>query len=285
MKRIIGLLLTLFLISSCSSSNQIQIEKHPLPNTPTITNTTYPTSTTVPATVTPLPSPTPILFDQVCIPLKDFTLADIIANITQPFKTPRIGFDKVGHPGVDIAFYRYKNYIGIEGVPVVAAVDGKVASVLSNKYPYGNAIIIETPIESISQKLLSSLQPPVLVPTVVPDSSLNCPTVQSDTNLTLDPTKRSIYVLYAHLKESPTLKIGDHVSCGQEIGEVGNTGDSSNPHLHFETRIGPSGAVFLVMRHYDNHATIEEMHNYCVWRVSNEFEVFDPMKLLNLNNK
>ena len=47
---------------------------------------------------------------------------------------------------------------------------------------------------------------------------------------------------YAHLAEEPDLNIGKSVSAGEKIGEIGNTGRSTGPHLHFEVRIySPSG--------------------------------------------
>jgi murein DD-endopeptidase MepM/ murein hydrolase activator NlpD len=43
------------------------------------------------------------------------------------------------------------------------------------------------------------------------------------------------WVIYAHLSKA-LVKAGDKVTKGQHIGESGNTGNSSGPHLHFEMR-------------------------------------------------
>jgi hypothetical protein len=49
------------------------------------------------------------------------------------------------------------------------------------------------------------------------------------------------YALYAHLQPgSIRVRQGDHVSRGQTLGLVGNTGNSDAPHLHFHVMDGPS---------------------------------------------
>lgn len=46
---------------------------------------------------------------------------------------------------------------------------------------------------------------------------------------------KDIITLYAHCKKI-FVKNGDEIAQGQDIAEVGNTGNSTGPHLHFEIR-------------------------------------------------
>ncbi|TGL64930.1 peptidoglycan DD-metalloendopeptidase family protein [Leptospira jelokensis] len=56
--------------------------------------------------------------------------------------------------------------------------------------------------------------------------------------LTILSHKNNIYTYYAHQNERQ-VKEGDTVRSGDIIGQVGNTGKSTGPHLHFEVRKGP----------------------------------------------
>ena len=50
-----------------------------------------------------------------------------------------------------------------------------------------------------------------------------------------------LYSFYAHLqKGSIEVKVGNRVQAGGELGLLGNTGNSSAPHLHFHITNGPS---------------------------------------------
>ncbi len=43
-----------------------------------------------------------------------------------------------------------------------------------------------------------------------------------------------VFAVYAHLRQgSVSVAVGDDVEGGQQIGEVGNSGNTSEPHLHF----------------------------------------------------
>lgn len=47
-----------------------------------------------------------------------------------------------------------------------------------------------------------------------------------------------IQTVSMHMVARPPVRVGQRVATGQMIGRVGSTGDSSGPHLHFETHMG-----------------------------------------------
>ena len=50
----------------------------------------------------------------------------------------------------------------------------------------------------------------------------------------------SEYSVMMHLQQgSVTVKTGERVTAGQAIGRLGNSGDSSGPHLHYQLQAGP----------------------------------------------
>ena len=226
------------------------------------TFTVQPTFTNEQADTPIPPTETPILQTKVCSPLEGETLSELTEIITQPFKPPRAGQDVENddHHGVDFSFYRRNDLLSIDGLPILSVLDGEVVTIINDKFPYGNAIIIETPMDSISSILLDQLNLPSIQPTVVPDPKFNW--APGEFPFQLSETSRSLYICYAHLKYPADINIGDKITCGQQIGQVGNTGDSSNPHLHFETRIGPSGARFESMAYYTPQSTQSERYNY-----------------------
>jgi len=47
-----------------------------------------------------------------------------------------------------------------------------------------------------------------------------------------------VATLYCHLEQEPAVSEGDTLATGDLIGYVGSTGNSSEPHLHFEVQTG-----------------------------------------------
>ena len=243
--------------------------------TPTLTASPQPPT----ATLTPSPEPSPLPELTVCSPLDGVSLVDLPATIFNPFAPPRLGSDDP-HQGIDFADIDPVYQIALEGRPVQAIVDGVVAGIVVDRFPYGNAILIETPLDHLSPKWLAALQIPTPAPPREGHASLTCPSSNFPLESLSGP--RSIYLLYAHLKDPVNLKVGDSVACGNPVGAIGNSGNSLNPHVHIELRIGPSEMQFESIAHYDSRASTEEMANYCLWRVSEVFQLLNPINLLFL---
>ncbi len=121
-------------------------------------------------------------------------------NVNWPSSDYRYGDlfpDKdIVHTGIDIAADR--------GTPVIAAAAGKVTwageglykGLNSDDDPYGLAVAIRH------------------------DFGYN---------------QREVYTIYAHM-DRVDVEVGQHVEISEQVGIVGNTGQTTGPHLHFEVR-------------------------------------------------
>lgn len=268
-------LLLIVILSGCRPAG---VTSTVLPATVTATaaptQTTQPSPTPSPTLIPPSPTPTEEPF-AVCSPLEEETFDSLPLILVNPLVEPYAWGTDFGHPGLDFAYYQRDDRESIEGIEIYAIMAGHVALILDDLYPYGYAIVIETPLASLPEDLQASLladyQP-------VPEDleyQYNCPNVPTPT-LT---GEYSLYHLYAHQQVRPEFELGEEIACGQLLGNVGNSGWSSNPHLHLETRIGPSGLEITTMAHYETTATEEQLSNYCLWRSSGYYQIVDPFTL------
>ncbi len=276
MKRLI-LLFFVLILSACrpvaATSTAI-----PATETPTPSSTPEPTATPTATEVPPSPTPTTEPFI-ICSPLEDETFNSLPLILTKGIELPAHFGQDFGHPGLDFAYFQRDDRASIQGIEIYAILSGTVALTLEDNYPYGYTVMIETPLKSLPEDMQAALMEGYLA---VPDDveyQYNCPNVPTPT-LT---GEYSLYHLYAHMEAPPNFERGDTVTCGQLLGTVGTTGWSSNPHLHLETRLGPSGLDIPTMGHYEVTATEEQMSNYCLWRSSGYYQVVDPFVIFNGN--
>jgi len=124
--------------------------------------------------------------------------------------------------------HKVRDYVGY-GAKVLAVADGTVVSAL----------------DTLDD------QPPGTLPN---PSDITLETV--DGNHVILDIGHGRYAFYAHLKKgSVTVHVGEHVKRGMVIGRLGNSGNTSAPHLHFHIMAGPSalGSAGLpyVIDHFD----------------------------------
>jgi len=278
------LFLVLLLLLGCSP-----MQNNPAPSTSTPTNvissptTTLPTSTATatqaPSAAPENPTPTQVIYE-VCVPLELETFDSLKLILSKPLDIPAFGAD-TGHHGVDFAYFQRDDRESIQGIEIYAILPGNVITTLEDNIPYGYTLLIETPLSDLPQTLQDVLMDGYLPVPDDPHYRLYCPDVTPPV-LTGD---LSIYHLYAHMEVKPEFEPGEPISCGQRIGTVGNTGYSSNPHLHLETRLGPSGAEISNMAHYESSYTLDQLSTYCLWRMSGYFQLFDPFILFDADNR
>ena len=159
----------------------------------------------------------------VCSPLEGFVIAELPDLIYNPYAPPRLGSDDP-HQGVDFADIDPIYALALEGRPVQGDLSGQVITIIDNRFPYGYAILVETPLKQVPSEWLESLQIPTPAPTQESHSSLTCPPIENPP--TWDFSKRSLYLMYAHLDEPFTLQKGERVNCGQILNVIGNSGNS-----------------------------------------------------------
>jgi murein DD-endopeptidase MepM/ murein hydrolase activator NlpD len=228
--------LTIELAESAEATRIVSTASHKIEKTPTLE-------------INPVPF-------QVCSPLEQVQIGDLSKIISAPYQPPPMG-DDTRHQGVDFCYHRWNGTGPIHGVIVQAVISGRVAASLKDTFPYGNLVIIETPIESIPQELTETLKlPPGL----------------------------SLYVLYAHLDGPAWVKLGQEVTLCQHVGLVGKSGNAAVPHLHLEIRTGTAGTIFTGLSRFTEHATSLEKENYLLWRTSGIFLHFDPMWLFEFSD-
>jgi Peptidase family M23 len=133
-------------------------------------------------------------------------------NGSERFAVDWIRYDPSAKPLSTVKGDRSKNESHLAfGQPIIAVADGMVVSVTSDKPD----------------------SPPGTFPQDVPFDQLTG-------NMVVLDIGHGIFAAYAHMKmDSATVRTGEKVKKGQEIGQVGNSGNSSEPHLHFQLQRGP----------------------------------------------
>ncbi len=233
------------------------------PPSPTLPLTLVPTQTAgLAPTATRAPSETPIPISPICSPLEgnDLAILPQIIGGNSYIPPPSPSQWDGGHHGVDFAYYHGGSTGGnIDGTPIQSSLNGYVAA-MGYAEIYGNYLIIETP----------AMQLPADLVALYPIGE-----------------EQSLYLLYAHMRDFSFFVMSEPVDCGQVIGYVGMSGGPEHivqAHLHFETRVGPSGIRLEPMNYYTTAASEEDKAEYELWRKNETFQLYDPMILFNYAN-
>lgn len=135
------------------------------------------------------------------------------------FDLIQLGTNSSSHSGDGTGFSDYYAY----GQPVLAAASGRVKVVVDNIAE--NPEVLQRPGES-KEAYGQRLQ------------QMQAEHLEKGTaagNYVLIEHGEDVYSLYAHLRPaSITVKAGDLVTAGQVIGSLGSSGNSTEPHLHFQ---------------------------------------------------
>ncbi len=218
-----------------------------VPPFPTFVSPTHePTATLTPTVVVSSLEYAP---EALCSPIEGIEMYELQSIISQEYNVPN-QFSDSGHHGVDFGSYNFREQY-LFGIYIKAMLAGKVAGVVNNRFPLGNAIILETTYEELPESLREIID--------------------------IEPGQ-SLYHLYGHLMDDPDIVIGTRFNCGDPINRLGAS-QTAEAHLHLETRVGRSGLVTDSMAFYDTSATEEEQEEYLWWRTSGDLVPFDPMDI------
>jgi murein DD-endopeptidase MepM/ murein hydrolase activator NlpD len=145
------------------------------------------------------------------------------------------------HYGIDISL---KNPLVAKGLDVAALYDGKVVSVIKGRKE-GNV--------DINSKNAGNL---VVIEHKLPDGS-------------------KFYSLYAHL-DKVNVKVGQEVKAGEKIGTLGNTGRSTNPHLHLGIYVEDAKMLEKILKNLPKE--LQSKGSYAVDKYGRYF--IDPVKFI-----
>jgi murein DD-endopeptidase MepM/ murein hydrolase activator NlpD len=131
----------------------------------------------------------------------------------------QLGTGSSSHSGDGTHFGDFYAY----GQPVMAAADGRVKAVVDNISENPKALRQPAETGEAYGHRLQEMQAELLEKGTVAG------------NYVLIENGDNVYSLYAHLRPtSITVKAGDKVTSGQIIGSLGSSGNSTEPHLHFQ---------------------------------------------------
>jgi hypothetical protein len=123
------------------------------------------------------------------------------------------------------------------GPPLVR--DGDVATVEGDADDNESYLAFGAPVIAVADATVVAVvsdQPEAPPLTILPGLRLD----QVTGNYVILDLGNSVYALYAHMKtDSAQVSVGDRVSKGEQIGELGNSGNTSEAHLHFQLMQSP----------------------------------------------
>ena len=140
-------------------------------------------------------------------------------------------------------------------------------NVVTNYADYGADILAVANATVVSVQNDLPDQPPGQLPN--PDSFKTVEEVDgNEVTLSLG---HGLYAFYAHMiKGSITVRPGQHVHVGQVIGHLGNSGNTSAPHLHFQIMDAPSALAAEGLPYVMNTFGLAGQVDVAAWNASSE---------------